>query len=153
MNYFHVLYLINFPSFYSAFSVLYFLLLYIFIISFSISVLFSQKTHTCKSCRSLQELSNEYLLAKFGVDTAENGPLKHCQKLEKKFRKNIGLPGSAMEAAAQSLLAAQPRMPCDPGQSPRSGRELPCGTCSALRERRKRERGPERARARRGAPL
>ena len=30
----------------------------------------------CKSCRSRQELSNEYLLAKFGVDTAENEPLK-----------------------------------------------------------------------------
>ena len=32
----------------------------------------------CKSCRSRQELSNEYLLAKFGVDTAENEPLKVC---------------------------------------------------------------------------
>ena len=30
---------------------------------------------TCKSCRSRQELSNEYLLGKFGVDTAENEPL------------------------------------------------------------------------------
>ena len=30
----------------------------------------------CKSCTSRQELSNEYLLAKFGVDTAENEPLK-----------------------------------------------------------------------------
>ena len=30
----------------------------------------------CKSCRSRQELSNEYLLAKFGVDTAENERLK-----------------------------------------------------------------------------
>ena len=30
----------------------------------------------CKSCRSRQELSNEYLVAKFGVDTAENEPLK-----------------------------------------------------------------------------
>ena len=26
---------------------------------------------SCKSCRSRQEVSNEYLLAKFGVDTAE----------------------------------------------------------------------------------
>ena len=25
--------------------------------------------------------SNEYLLGKFGVDTAENGPFKVCQKL------------------------------------------------------------------------
>ena len=30
----------------------------------------------CKSCRSRQELSNEYFIAKFGVDTAENEPLK-----------------------------------------------------------------------------
>ena len=30
----------------------------------------------CKSCRYRQELSNEYLLAKFGFDTAENEPLK-----------------------------------------------------------------------------
>ena len=30
----------------------------------------------CKSCRSHQELPNEYLLAKFGFDTAENEPLK-----------------------------------------------------------------------------
>ena len=30
----------------------------------------------CKSCRSRQELSNEYLLAKIGVDTAENEPFK-----------------------------------------------------------------------------
>ena len=36
----------------------------------------------CKSCRSRQELSNEYLLAKFGFDTAENEPLKVCQKLK-----------------------------------------------------------------------
>ena len=30
----------------------------------------------CESCTSRQELSNEYLLAKIGVDTAENEPLK-----------------------------------------------------------------------------
>ena len=45
----------------------------------------------CKSCRSRQELSNEHLLSKFGVDTAESGPLKvrqkiiSCQRLEKKL--------------------------------------------------------------------
>ena len=33
---------------------------------------------TCKSCRSRQELSNEYLLAKFSVDTEENEPYKIC---------------------------------------------------------------------------
>ena len=30
----------------------------------------------CTSCRSRQELSNEYFLAKFGVDTEENEPYK-----------------------------------------------------------------------------
>ena len=42
----------------------------------------------CKSCRSRQELSNEYLLAKFGVDTAENGPLKVCQNYVFKLAKS-----------------------------------------------------------------
>ena len=37
----------------------------------------------CKFCRSHLELSNEHPLAKIGVDTAENGPLKVCQKLAK----------------------------------------------------------------------
>ena len=32
-------------------------------------------------CRSRRELSNEYLLAKIGVDTAENEPLEVCGKL------------------------------------------------------------------------
>ena len=42
----------------------------------------------CKSCRSRQELSNEYLLAKFGVDTAENEPCKVCSfgwKIRERF--------------------------------------------------------------------
>ena len=43
----------------------------------------SQGAKACKSYRSRQELSNEYLLAKLGVDTAENEPLKVCQKLAK----------------------------------------------------------------------
>ena len=37
-------------------------------------------------------LSKEYLLENFGGDTAENGPAKVCQKLEK-VRKNIGAEG------------------------------------------------------------
>ena len=32
----------------------------------------------CKSCRYRQELSNEYFLAKFGVDAEENEPSKVC---------------------------------------------------------------------------
>ena len=35
-----------------------------------------------KSCRSLQELFNEYLLAKIGVDTVENEPLKVSRKIQ-----------------------------------------------------------------------
>ena len=34
-----------------------------------------------KSCRSRQELSNKYLLAKIGVDTAENEPLEVWGKI------------------------------------------------------------------------
>ena len=37
----------------------------------------------CKSCRSRRELSNEYLVAKSGFDTAENEPLEVCQKVGK----------------------------------------------------------------------
>ena len=49
----------------------------------------------CTSCRSRQEHSIEYLLANFGVGTAENGPLKVCQKLnksQKKARKKLEKP-------------------------------------------------------------
>ena len=34
---------------------------------------------------TLDPNSNEYLLSKIGVDTGENGPVKVCQKLEKKL--------------------------------------------------------------------
>ena len=37
----------------------------------------------CKSCRSRQGLSNDYLLAKIRFDTAENELLKVCQKIAK----------------------------------------------------------------------
>ena len=48
---------------------------------FMVFLLDSKGAKVCKACRFRQELSNEYLLTKFGVDTAENGPLKVCQKL------------------------------------------------------------------------
>ena len=35
----------------------------------------------CKSCRSRRELSNAYLLAKYGVHTAENEPLRDWFKI------------------------------------------------------------------------
>ena len=49
---------------------------------FMVLLLDSKGAQTCKSCRSRQELSH-YLLAKIGVDTAENELLKVCQKLAK----------------------------------------------------------------------
>ena len=48
---------------------------------FRLDSLESKGAKVCKSCRYRQELSKEYLLAKVGVDTAENGPLDVCQKL------------------------------------------------------------------------
>ena len=38
--------------------------------------------------KSFQKIlnSNEYILAKIGVDKAENGPLKVCQKLAKQIK-------------------------------------------------------------------
>ena len=48
---------------------------------FMVFLLDSKGAKMCNSCRSRQELSNEDLLANCGVDTAENGPLKVCQKL------------------------------------------------------------------------
>ena len=41
---------------------------------FMVFLLDSKGAKACKSCRSRQELSNEYLLAKCGFDTAENEP-------------------------------------------------------------------------------
>ena len=41
---------------------------------FMVFLLDSKGAKACKSCRSRQELSNEYLLAKIGFDTAENEP-------------------------------------------------------------------------------
>ena len=48
---------------------------------FMVSRLDSKAAKVCKSCRSRQELSNEYVLAQLGFDTAESGPLKVCKQL------------------------------------------------------------------------
>ena len=40
----------------------------------------SKGAKECKSGRSRQELSNEYLAARFDFDTAGNDPSKVCQK-------------------------------------------------------------------------
>ena len=46
----------------------------------------SEGAKVCKSSRSCQELSNAYLLPKFGVETAENGPLKFAKNYPKLFQ-------------------------------------------------------------------
>ena len=43
----------------------------------------------CKSCRSRQELSNEYLLAKFGFDAADNEHLEIWTEIRKFGRAKI----------------------------------------------------------------
>ena len=43
---------------------------------FMVFLLDSKGAKACKSCRSRQELSTEYFVAKFGVDTEENEPFK-----------------------------------------------------------------------------
>ena len=53
----------------------------IFHFSVSLHVPFSQFLFERDSYQKW--IPNEYLLAKFGVDTAENGPLKVCQQLAK----------------------------------------------------------------------
>ena len=104
MNYFMHVCVINFPSFYSAFSVLSFLLVYIFIIPFSISVLFSQKTFR-------QYLSNEYFFfqrvfsiyntcknqLRYRRERASQTLPKNSQKLGKKVRINIGRGSAATD--------------------------------------------------------
>ena len=59
-------------------------------------------------CRSRRELSHEYLLAKFGFDTAENEPLHVCEKIAKvriKVRKNVGFRLAAAGAGCGDLRA------------------------------------------------
>ena len=105
-----------------------------------------------KSCRSRRELSNEYLLvlANIGIDTAENGPPKVCQKFkiteQPKVRKNmkkqllssinIGRGGSiSLEATWRpAIRRASPRAahrrpvpaPAGRGERPRSQAERSC---------------------------
>ena len=45
-------------------------------------------------CRSRRELSNAYLLAKFGFDTAENEPSKVCRIRERRRRGRAGGRGA-----------------------------------------------------------
>ena len=61
----------------------------------------SQGAKACETCRTRQELSNEYLLAKFDVDTADKGLLRVCKKktteVRNKVGKNIGVAAAAKQ--------------------------------------------------------
>ena len=58
----------------------------------------------CKSCRSRRELSNEYLIAKIGFDTAENEPLKVWGLIQFNIQSS---PWSSAAAQAASSCESQ----------------------------------------------
>ena len=64
-----------------------------------------------KKCRSRQELSDEYLLAKFGFDTAENYPPKGSKKcmLARVGWRDAGAPRAAGAGDGGRDLARAPR--------------------------------------------
>ena len=77
---------------------------------FMVILLDSKGAKMCKSCRSREELSNEYLLSKFGVDTPENGP-KVCQKLEE----NREIIGRTPTPGLRGLTTTMTSAPWPPG--------------------------------------
>ena len=58
-------------------------------------------------CRSRRELSNEYLLAKIGVDTAENEPLEVWGKIQFIFH----LPPYLPPSSPRQHVYSEPRPP------------------------------------------
>ena len=68
-------------------------------------------------CRSRRELSIEYLLAKFGFDTAENEPAKNLQNLIKSCKISYNLPilltrpAGRVEAALRGRARRAPPLP------------------------------------------
>ena len=57
-------------------------------------------------CRSRRELSNAYLLAKFGFDTAENEPSKVCPIEPSRSHGAEGGGGTAAERRARTASAS-----------------------------------------------
>ena len=72
-------------------------------------------------CRSRRELSNAYLLAKFGVDTAENEPAKNLQKFSKKSE-NFANFENARSALRERALRALQRAQGEPARLPEARR-------------------------------
>ena len=98
-------------------------------------------------CRSRRELSNEYLLAKIGVDTAENEPLEVWGKYSILFTSVLILE---MVKAVHLALFQQPRSACGRSLGPwpltlAADSSSQAGLAYALRARarpRRRHRGP-----------
>ena len=82
-------------------------------------------------CRSRRELSNEYLLAKIGVDTAENEPLEVWGKIIQYYSfvslggTLAGEPRRVLRGAEPGAAARSARTPAQAGRkySPGSGRD------------------------------
>ena len=73
---------------------------------------FLQKTHKCKSDRSRQEFSNEYLVSKIGFDTAENEPFNfhHFSSLQGfDFHRAVVSADSDQDCSLPQPLAAKSR--------------------------------------------
>ena len=88
---------------------------------FMVFLLDSKGAKACKSCRSRQDLSNEYLLAKFGFDTAENEPPKRVQKIYA-LKDPVGdIDSPSLLPPAESVSAGDPAAPCA-GRRSSSGR-------------------------------
>ena len=98
---------------------------------------FLQKTHTCKSCRSRQELSNEYLLftcknrLRCSRERASQSLPKNSQQLEKSLKKHrqkyagptirfvSAVTGEGSSRSAFSYYASPPIAASAAGQYPR----------------------------------
>ena len=73
-------------------------------------------------CRSRRELSNEYLLAKIGVDTAENEPLEVWGKIQFTIHfapRSLRVLGEEKKKRMQSVLVIQTAG--DDGVQPHAG--------------------------------
>ena len=79
-------------------------------------------------CRSRRELSNEYLLAKIGVDTADNEPLEVCGENSIQYSLHSLLPSDTVDAARDVPIAAAATDAVARSASARRTRSAPGGT-------------------------
>ena len=70
----------------------------------------SKKVQRSAFCRSRRELSNADLLAKFGIDTAENEPWKVCPLSvyrSRRYMKLVGKMRRELDTEERNLLSAE----------------------------------------------